>query len=141
MAFSAILTTQTRTLEELRTIFDIPTRAHIKYRVTVVTRWLFKLTLLFVRNPKAASALLLDRSPRPASTSGPKREGKVKTILRKVVDKPLKKKAGSVGTEKKGEEVQKGGVVAGAEATDDGDEILDGMSLIQFHDWYKQQAK
>jgi hypothetical protein len=43
-----------RTLEELRTIFDIPTRDHITYRVKVVMPWLAKKYLRLWHKPRTA---------------------------------------------------------------------------------------
>ncbi|PMD20675.1 hypothetical protein NA56DRAFT_704481 [Hyaloscypha hepaticicola] len=42
LCFLFVLETKGRSLEELRSIFDIPTREHIKYRCTCVGPWLWR---------------------------------------------------------------------------------------------------
>jgi hypothetical protein len=97
---------------------------HIKYRVTVVTPWLFNrlLTILHIKKSKKRSTL-------GTGPSNPKREGRIKTFLRKIVDMPLKQKADIAG-----EEAEKG-VVVGI----DGEQDVEGK-LIKFHAWARQQV-
>ncbi|EPE32227.1 MFS general substrate transporter [Glarea lozoyensis ATCC 20868] len=115
--------TKGRTLEELRTIFDISTRKHVRYRLTVVTPWLFNrlLTILHIKKSTKRSAL-------GSRLYKPKREGWIKTLLRKMVDMPLKQKPVAAG---EGEVVVEGV---------DGEQDVEGRYLIKFHDWARQQV-
>ncbi|OXV10921.1 hypothetical protein Egran_01318 [Elaphomyces granulatus] len=60
--------TKDMTLEELRTIFDIPTARHIEYRLTVVTPWLVKKYL-------RSWAVKLHLWPKPSAKDDDSKEG------------------------------------------------------------------
>jgi MFS family permease len=112
--------TKGRTLEELRSIFDIPTSEHIRYRCKFMAPWL-------VRNYLRAPAVKFHLWPKPP--------------------KPEEIAPGDIlgGAEGKG----KGDGLVGADEGDQGDTgdshgleaAVDLDPFVEFHDWYKANQR